>query len=154
MTIRKVKRSEPSDPLSVSQIGNIVRRAAENRGIQKKFEKRYLFHPQGFRRYWKHQLRMGGVDSDLLDHMMGHVLPYRGAYDRWTIEDIRKQYRPAENHVRLRPVSAMTKEDVGVEVLKVLLGKMSREDIERISETLGIPPMQIQSLTKGIREEI
>jgi integrase/recombinase XerD len=80
--IRKVKLSERGLPLSVAQVGNIVRKAAEERGIQRKFGKRYLFHPHGFRRYWKHQLRMGGVDSDLLDYMMGHALPFGGAYDR------------------------------------------------------------------------
>jgi len=123
------------------------------RGIQQRFGKRYLFHPHGFRRYWKHQLRMGGIDSDLLDYMMGHVLPYGGAYDRWTVDDIRKQYRQAENYVSLRPTFAMTKEEVRAGVLKVLLGKMSREDIESISEGLGIPPVQIHNLTKWIIEE-
>ena len=71
--IRKVGRSEPGESLSKSQVGKIVRRAAERRGIQQRFGKRFLFHRARFRRYWKHQLRMGGVDSNLLDFMMGHT---------------------------------------------------------------------------------
>jgi integrase/recombinase XerD len=151
--VRKVKLSKPGKPLSVAQVGNIVRDAAEKRGIQQRFGKRYLFHPHGFRRYWKHQLRMGGVDPDLLDYMMGHVLPYGGAYDRWTPEDIRRQYKRAEKYVSLRPVVTVTKEDVQAEVLKVLLGKMDREDVERISENLGIPSAQILSLIRCIGKE-
>lgn len=151
--VRKVKLSKPGKPLSVAQVGNIVRHAAEKRGIQQRFGKRYLFHPHGFRRYWKHQLRMGGVDLGLLDHMMGHILPYGGAYDRWTVDDIRKQYKRAENYVSLRPLVAVTREDVRAEVMKVLLGKISQEDLERISENLGIPPIQIQSLNRLIGKE-
>jgi integrase len=88
-TIHKVRRSTPGLPLSISQAELIVRMLAERRDIQEKFGKRYLFHPHGFRRYWKHQLRMGGVDPVLLDYMMGHVVGYGGAYDRWTLDDIK-----------------------------------------------------------------
>ena len=151
--VRKVKLSKPGKPLSVAQVGNIVRNAAEKRGIQQRFGKRCLFHPHGFRRYWKHQLRMGGVDPGLLDYMMGHILPYGGAYDRWTVDDIRKQYKRAENYVSLRPLVAVTREDVRAEVMRVLLGKISQEDLERISENLGIPPIQIQSLITLIGRE-
>jgi integrase/recombinase XerD len=121
--IRKVKLSEAGSPLSISQVGNIIRSAASKRGIQEKFGKRYLFHPHGFRRYWKHQMRIGRVDSDLLDYMMGHVLPYAGAYDRWTAEDIKKSYERAENFVSLRPKVTVTKEDVQMEVLRVLVAR-------------------------------
>jgi integrase/recombinase XerD len=151
--VRKVKLSEPGLPLSVAQVGKIVRKAAEDRGIQRKFGKRYLFHPHGFRRYWKPQLRMGGVDSDLLDYMMGHALPYGGAYDRWTGEDLRGQYRRAEDYVCLRPVYTVSKEEVRTEVFKVLLGNVSREDVEKLSENLGPTPAQIFSLLNRFGEE-
>jgi integrase len=151
--VRKIKLSEPRKPLSIAQAGKIVRDAATKRGIQQRFGKRYLFHPHGFRRYWKHQLRLGGADSNILDFMMGHILPYGGAYDMWTAEDIIRQYKRAENYVSLRPVVTVTKENVREEVLKVLLGKMSREDLERISANLGIPPTQIQGLIRLIARE-
>lgn len=152
-TVRKVERSEPGESLSPSQIGHIIRVAAERRGIQRRYGKRFLFHPHGFRRYWKHQLRIGGVDSDMLDYMMGHTLLYGGAYDRWTLEDVRRYYRRAENYVCLRPGYAISKEDVREEVLKVLLGNISRDDVEQISENLGIPPSQILSLMNRFGEE-
>lgn len=149
-TIRKVKLSTPGNPLSTSQIGDVIRNAASKRGIQQRFGKRYLFHPHGFRRYWKHQLRMGGIDPDLLDYMMGHRLPYAGAYDRWTTEEIKKMYQQAENYIRLRPIVTVTKEDIQAEVLRVLLGKIQQDDLNRISENLGIPLLQIQSLVRKI----
>ena len=71
---------------------------------------------------------MGGVDSDLLDYMMGHVLPYGGAYDRWTEEDLKKEYSQAENYLALRPVATVTKEDIREEILRALLGKLMKED--------------------------
>jgi hypothetical protein len=69
-TIHKVNRSSPGESLSISQAGMIVRQLAMKRGLQEHYGKRYLFHPLGFRRYWKHQLRMGGVDPVLLNYMM------------------------------------------------------------------------------------
>ncbi len=145
-TIHKVSRSTPGLPLSISQAGLIVRMMAERRGIQEKFGKRYLFHPHGFRRYWKHQLRMGGVDPVLLDYLMGHVVAYGGAYDRWTLEDIRSQYRRAENYVCLHPVSVVSPEDVRNEVFRVLLGSVDDVAIEKVSNSLGVPTDQIRRL--------
>lgn len=150
--IRKIKLSEPGSPLSISQVGNIIRNAASKRGVQQKFGKRYLFHPHGFRRYWKHQMRMGRVSSDLLNYMMGHVLPFAGAYDRWTVEDIKNAYKRAENYTSLRPKVTVTKEDVQTEVLKVLVGKIKKEDVDKISENLGIAPPQIRNLIRLIGE--
>ena len=145
-TIHKVSRSTPGLPLSISQAGLIVRMLAERRGIQEKFGKRYLFHPHGFRRYWKHQLRMGGVDPVLLDYLMGHVVAYGGAYDRWTVEDIRSQYRRAENYVCLHPVSLISPEDVRNEVYRVLLGSVDDVALEKVSMSLGVPTDQIRRI--------
>jgi hypothetical protein len=89
---------------------------------------------------------MGGVDPVLLDYLMGHVVAYGGAYDRWTLEDIRGQYRRAENYVCLHPVSVVSRDEVRAEVLKVLLGNIDSEAVEKVSESLGVPPAQILSL--------
>ncbi len=137
--VRKVARSTSGLCLSVSRAGEIVRSLAEKRGLQEHYGKRYLFHPHGFRRYWKHQLRMGGVDPVLLDYMMGHVVAYGGAYDRWTLKDIRGQYRNAENFVCLHPVSVVSAEDVRSEVFRVLLGSVDDGSLEQVSRTLGVP---------------
>lgn len=75
---KKIGYSKPGWPLTTAAAGWIIREAAEQAGIQQKNMKRYLFHPHGFRRYWKHQTRMGGMGENLLDYMLGHTLPYGG----------------------------------------------------------------------------
>jgi hypothetical protein len=95
---------------------------------------------------------MGRVSSDLLNYMMGHVLPYAGAYDRWTVEDIKNAYKRAENYVSLRPKVTVSKEDVQTEVFKVLVGKIKNEDVDKISENLGISSTQIRNLIRLISE--
>ncbi len=137
--VRKVSRSTRGDCLSIFRAGTIIRKLAMSRGLQQRYDKRYLFHPHGFRRYWKHQLRVGGVDSVLLDYMMGHVVGYGGAYDRWTLDDIREQYHGAENFVCLHPVSVVSPEDIRDEVFRVLLGSISSDAIEDVSRNLRVP---------------
>ena len=123
-----------------------VRGLAVKRGLQEHYGKRYLFHPHGFRRYWKHQLRMGGVDPVLLDYMMGHVVGYGGAYDRWTLDDIRGEYRGAENYVCLHPVSLVSADDVRNEVFRVLLGSVDTIALDNVSKSLGVPIDQIRRI--------
>ena len=144
--IRKVPRSTSGECLSISRAGEIVRKLAEKRGIQEQYGKRYFFHPHGFRRYWKHQLRIGGMDPVLLDYMMGHVVVYGGAYDRWTLDDIRDQYRRAENYVSLHPVSLVSPEDVRNEVFRVLMGSVDTVALEKVSKSLGVPTDQIRQI--------
>jgi len=55
-----------------------------------------------------------------------------------TLEDIRGQYRRAENYVCLHPVSVVSHDDVRAEVLKVLLGNIDSEAVEKVSESLGV----------------
>jgi len=86
---------------------------------------------------------MGGVDPDLLNFMMGHTLPYRGAYDLWTLEDLKRKYKQAEKYVSIKSIHNVTKEDLQMEVLRVLFVKMSQEDLKLISQNLGIPTSQI-----------
>jgi integrase len=147
--IRKVQRSTPGSSLSPSQVDNIVRRVAVKRGIQQQYGKRYLFHPHGFRRYWKHQLRMGGVNPVLLDYMIGHTLPYHGAYDRWTIQDIRNQYKRAEKFVNPQTRHSVTKEEIQTEILNIFLDKICHEDLVTISTNPGVSVAHIQQMLKG-----
>ena len=97
-------------------------------------------------------MRYGRVSSDLLDYVMGHVLAYGGAYDRWTVEDIKNAYKRAENYVSLRPKVMVSKEDVQTEMFKVLGGKIKQEDMDKISENLGIPPQQIKNILRLINQ--
>jgi len=137
--VRKVARDTAGACLSVFRAGTIIRKLAKSRGIQQKYGKRYLFHPHGFRRYWKHQLRVDGVDSVLLYYMMGHVVGYGGAYDRWTLDDNGSQYRGAESFDSLHPVSVISPEDVRDEVFRVLLGSVDNVAIDSVSKSLGVP---------------
>jgi integrase len=93
--------------LSERQIGRVVDEAAKTVGIQETKEtalKRFshFVHPHVFRRYWKRQMKHGGVkDPDLLNFMMGHKLAYAGAYDSFTDEDLIKAYKRAERQLRI-----------------------------------------------------
>jgi len=93
--------------LSERQIGRIVHRAAENTGIQERTETKlgrswHLVHPHVFRKYWKRQMKLGGIkDPEILNFMMGHKLPYGGAYDPFPDEDLLKAYKQAERKLRL-----------------------------------------------------
>ena len=40
----------------------------------------------------------------------------------------------------------MSRDDVRAEVLKVLLGNIDSDAVEKVSESLGVPPAQILSL--------
>jgi hypothetical protein len=120
--IRKVQLSTPGSPLSQSQIGTIVRQVAIKRGLQQQFGKRYLFHPHGFRRYWKHQ---------------------------WTIQDIKDQYRRTETYINLQSKQSVSKEEIQTEILNIFLGKMRQEDVVSLSHNLGVSVAQIQHILKG-----
>ena len=56
-------------------------------------------------------------------------------------------------YVCLRPVYAVSREELRAEVLRVLMGSLSREDVERVSDSLGIPPSQILDLLRRMGEE-
>jgi integrase len=96
--------------LDLDAIMTIVKHAAEKAGIQvikdlgtdrhgrprRKFE----IHSHVFRRSWKHAMRQAGVtDADFLNFVQGHELPYEGAYDRYSTEDVRKEYLKAEPYM-------------------------------------------------------
>ncbi len=151
---KKKDYSRPGPPLSTSATSQMVRDTAKKAGIQRKHGKRYLYHPHGFRRFWKHQMRRAGIDQDLLDYMLGHRLPYGGAYDRWTLEDIRREYRKAEPHLRVRPRLSEKKEETnrGMNLLQILAASDPHR-LQHIAERVGISPIQIQELVKAVNRE-
>lgn len=91
--------------LSERQIGRIVDQAARNVGIQEPIETKlgrswHSVHPHVFRKYWKHQMKLGKItDAELLNSMMGHKLAYAGAYDVFPDEDVLKAYKYAEKRL-------------------------------------------------------
>src|SRR2546422_7526810 len=64
---------------------------------------RHDIHPHAFRRFWKFQMRKGGVnDSALLEFMMGHRnmrLLHGAQYDSYSAEYIRREYSKAEQYL-------------------------------------------------------
>jgi integrase len=102
-----VFRSQKTElSVSVRQIERIISDAAEKVGVQRKFQtkigSKYEVHPHVFRRYWKHQMRQGGVtDETLLDYMLGHRLSYRGTYDSYPDEDLLKAHKQAEAYLKV-----------------------------------------------------
>jgi len=97
---------EKGKALDTASVGIILRKAAVAGGVplNKTASKgnfpranRWELHPHAFRRWWKIMMRRGGVtDPVFLDFMLGHRLPYRGAYDAFDHEYIRHEYVKAE----------------------------------------------------------
>jgi integrase len=90
---------------SMREIARTVDEAAIQIGIQTETETRYgrkmrLVHPHTFRKYWKHQVRVGIADSDLVNYMMGHRLRNR-AYDLFTDKDLVDAYIKAEQRLSI-----------------------------------------------------
>ena len=89
------------------QMGRIVNEAADDAGIQKRIQTRlgnrfmHTVYPNVFRRYWKHQMRQGGVDGDVLDFLMGNKLPYDGASNVFSKEEVFNAYKKVEKKMKL-----------------------------------------------------
>jgi integrase len=107
--IVRVKDDQPSPPIGNTTIHNRVLTVAKRAGIDRIKEGTRIhgsraytheIHPHIFRRWWKFQMRKGGViDSDLLSYMMGHrntVQRHGGNYDEFDPDYIRREYSKAE----------------------------------------------------------
>jgi len=91
----KIRKSDPGLPISTRGIASIVRRAATRAGIQRvvgEHGRPYSFyiHPHEFRRSYKERLTEARVDPLMRDFFMGHVLPIRGVYDKFSDSMIRR----------------------------------------------------------------
>jgi len=102
--------------MSPPRIRDIVVDVAYDAGIQSRHEFHgawkgmhglHDIHPHAFRRWWKARMRLAGVgDIGLLDYMMGHTTyayPYRGAYDHYDIDYVRREYLKAEPYLSVIP---------------------------------------------------
>jgi integrase len=88
-------------PLYGERIRRIVMRAASRARIQslvlsKKLGKVAAVHPHIFRAFFKDRMLELGVRETLVEEMLGHLVRYRGAYDRPTDAQIRAIYSKAE----------------------------------------------------------
>jgi len=90
----RVSRSSRGRALTSVSIRDIVHEVAERAGLQRKAsEKRYEIHPHIFRRYWNMRLQEAGLSEELRNFMLGHRLPYEGAYSRWYPDAIRREWK-------------------------------------------------------------
>jgi integrase len=105
---RVFKTSRAKDSISVRTILRIVDEAAGRCGLQRDKTRRYRgwkMHPvtpEVFRKYWKFQMRSGGVeDRDLLNYMMGLG---KSPSDEWTERHLLRKYRKAERKLAVLPL--------------------------------------------------
>jgi integrase len=105
-----LKPGEPAHPIEPSGIHRIVVGVAKKAGVDRvRYGPRlhgarttaHEIHPHTFRRWWKFQMRRGGViDSVLLEHMLGQRnvrLRHGGSYDEFDPDYIRREYSKAES---------------------------------------------------------
>jgi integrase len=94
--------------ISERQMARIVSEAAEDIGIQEGIPTRvrerslHRVHPDVFRKYWKGQMRLGGVkDPDLLGFLTGHRLQYGGTCHEFPDEYVLQAYKKAQRKLRV-----------------------------------------------------
>lgn len=89
----RAMKSDQGKSLTSAAIRDIIHYAALRAEIQGKASgKRYEIHPHIFRRYWNMRMQEAGLSEDLRDFMLGHKLPYGGAYSKWYPDTIRKEW--------------------------------------------------------------
>jgi len=115
-----LKPGEVGPPVEPSGIHRIIVSTAKKAGMDRvRYGPRlhgartfaHEIHPHTFRRWWKFQMRRGGViDDTLLEHMMGQhnvMLRHGGSYDEFDPDYIRREYSKAEPYLTVTadPVS-------------------------------------------------
>ena len=101
----RAAKNAPGKPLTPGTIRDIIHFAARRAEIQgKASEKRYEIHPHIFRRYWNMRMQEAGLSEDLREYMMGHKLPYGGAYSKWYPDAIKREWlaKNVEEYVSVR----------------------------------------------------
>lgn len=100
----RASKMERGRPLTTAAIREIVHKIAKRAGIQRKAsKKRYEIYPHSFRRYWNMRMQEAGLSEDLRDFMLGHRLPYDGAYSKWYPETIKREWQTknVEKYIRI-----------------------------------------------------
>ncbi len=90
----RASKAERGRPLTTAAIREIVHEAARKAKIQRRASpKRYEIYPHTFRRYWNMRMQEAGLSEDLREFMLGHRLPYDGAYSKWYPEAIKREWK-------------------------------------------------------------
>lgn len=105
----KVDFSDPRvSPIKAGYLNCLIERAAEKLGFQwtvqtRRGRKRWAIHAQIGRRYFKTQTRLAGVDPELREFMLGHVVGYGGAYDKYDEREVSAAMEQARTRLSLSP---------------------------------------------------
>jgi hypothetical protein len=95
-------------PIRSGYLNSLIKRAAEKLGFQwtvqtRRGHKRFAVHAQIGRRYFKTQTRLAGVDPELREFMLGHVVGYGGAYDKYDEREVSTAMEQARTRLSLTP---------------------------------------------------
>jgi len=110
--IGKAQKSNYADscvrPITPDYINHLVVAAAKKIGIQEyvktgRGRQKAVIHAHRAREYFKTQTRMAGVDPDLRNFMMGHQMPYGGAYDKFAEFEIVDAMEKSRSRLSLTP---------------------------------------------------
>jgi len=110
--IGKAQKSNYADscvrPITPDYINHVVVAAAKKIGIQQwiktgRGRQKAVIHAHCAREYFKTQTRMAGVDPDLRNFMMGHQMPYGGAYDKFAELEIMAAMEKSRSRLALSP---------------------------------------------------
>lgn len=129
---------KPSDPLFISQarmrkpdrilggaIQTLFRILTVKAGLTTEEEMRINIHnpykPHALRKAFKTVLAGAGVNTDYIEFMMGHVVPYGGAYLDTDRENLRKEYKRAEKDLNIVTHGVSSKEVLTVPVKKIAM---------------------------------
>ncbi len=131
-------------PFSGRNIDYVVNTLAERARIQEYVvtpkTKRAVFHAHGFRRTWKATVRSAwrtlklGMDSELLQFQLGHTLPQRGCYDKFTAEDMRDFFADIESFMNISSPDTKSSETLysqGKRVHGAFISKVFPHDISK-----------------------
>jgi len=94
---------ETGNPVYGDRIGRIVIQNAKRAEIQKfvksdKLGRIASVHAHIFRSYLKSRMRAAGINDEIfLNMLLGHQMPYSGAYDKVSDETIKEVYQKAES---------------------------------------------------------
>ena len=139
---KKPFRIDYSDPrvLPITQwaINKMIINKAEKLGFQsyvitKRGQKRAQVHGHSGRAYFKTQTRKAKIDPDLRDFLIGHKVPFGGAYDKFTQAEITQIIDESRSYLAIIPDggSEFEKRKQGIEdQIKILKGFMTPEQYE------------------------
>jgi integrase len=138
----KPDRIDYSDPrvYPITQwfLNKLISTKAEKLGFQsyvttKRGQKRAQVHGHSGRAYFKTQARKAKIDADLRDFLIGHKVPFGGAYDKFTASEITQVMEESRAYLAITPESGneVEKRKQGIEdQIKILKGFMTPEQYE------------------------